>query len=84
MPDVYVAAERHEHGPTETVFDRIDKPWLDIYRPPGSVYLCDCGRYVHLSVMAGAWVPVRWWNFKARRRIAEYRNCQPIETGDTE
>ena len=61
--DVWLAPD-HEHGPHYN-WDG-PNPW----RPPGSVYLCDCGRYLVRTAWCD-WTLVRWWHFRARRRIRE-------------
>lgn len=68
MPDVYIAPEPHEHGPTSRL--GLEEPWLEPYRPRGSVYLCDCGRLV-IRNSFGEWKPLRWWHVRAHHRIRQ-------------
>jgi hypothetical protein len=40
--------------------------------PPGTVWVCGCGRgwiACQDRYGLGDWVPVRWWNFRIRKRI---------------
>jgi hypothetical protein len=78
VTDIYVA-DYHEHGPDDSHFEN---PWDEPYRPPGSITICKCGRQVHLSPMAGYWVPVRWYNFRARRRIAQWKRNNAMESAE--
>lgn len=74
--DVHIA-EYHEHGP-ELNFD---DPWSEPYRAIGSIVVCSCGRYVRHSLMSGSWSPVRWWQFRARRRINQWKRTNTSVTG---